>query len=110
MRSEKAQKEFTVARLLGISVNGIAINENNRTNVLGDQGAEPTVQFDGKNTLFLNNANISGEIIVNSSAFVEEPLTIHLKGTNTINNRTYLVQNALASANIKVKFSTGELA
>ena len=110
VRSEKAQKEFTVARLLGISVNGIAINENNRTNVLGDQGAEPTVQFDGKNTLFLNNANISGEIIVNSSAFVEEPLTIHLKGTNTINNRTYLVQNALASANIKVKFSTGELA
>ncbi|MBP3286074.1 MAG: hypothetical protein J6M15_03950 [Prevotella sp.] len=110
VRSEKAQKEFTVARLFGISVNGIAINENNRTNVLGDQGAEPTVQFDGKNTLFLNNANISGEIIVNSSAFVEEPLIIHLKGTNTINNETYLVQNALATANIKVKFDTGELA
>lgn len=110
VRSEKAQKEFTVARLLGISVNGIAINENNRTNVLGDQGADPTVQFDGKNTLFLNNANLNGEIIVNSSAFVDEPLTISLKGTNTINNRTYLVQNALASANIKVKFSTGELA
>jgi len=110
VRSEKAQKEFTVARLLGISVNGIAINENNRTNVLGDQGAEPTVQFDGKNTLFLNNANLNGEIIVNSSAFVDEPLTICLKGTNTINNRTYLVQNALATANIKVYFATDELA
>lgn len=86
------------------------ITSDNRTNVLGDQGAEPTVQFDGKNTLFLNNAHLNGEIIVNSSAFVEEPLIIHLKGTNTINNETYLVQNALATANIKVKFATGELA
>lgn len=86
------------------------ITSNNRTNVLGDQGAEPTVQFDGKNTLILNNANLNGEIIVNSSAFVDEPLTIYLKGTNTINNGTYLVQNALATANIKVKFATGELA
>lgn len=85
------------------------ITSDNRTNVMGDQGAEPTVQFDGKNTLFLNNANISGEIIVNSSAFVDEPLTISLKGTNTINNRTYLVQNALASGNIKVNFDTNEL-
>ncbi len=85
------------------------ITSDNRTNVLGDQGAEPTVQFDGKNTLFLNNANLNGEIIVNSSAFVDEPLTICLKGTNTINNRTYLVQNALASGNIKVNFATNEL-
>lgn len=110
--SERVTATYTITQpeSYGITVNGIAVHEDNRTNVMGDQGAEPTVQFDGKNTLFLNNANISGEIIVNSSAFVEEPLTIHLKGTNTINNRTYLVQNALASANIKVKFSTGELA
>jgi len=85
------------------------ITSDNRTNVLGDQG-EPTVQFDGKNTLFLNNANLNGEIIVNSSAFVEEPLKIYLKGTNTINNGMYLVQNALATANIKVNFDTGESA
>lgn len=110
--SERVTATYTITQpeSYGITVNGIAVHEDNRTNVMGDQGADPTVQFDGKNTLFLNNANLNGEIIVNSSAFVDEPLTISLKGTNTINNRTYLVQNALASANIKVKFSTGELA
>ncbi|MBQ7414817.1 MAG: hypothetical protein IJV09_05255 [Prevotella sp.] len=109
--SERVTATYTITQpeSYGITVNGIAVHEDNRTNVMGDQG-EPTVQFDGVHTLFLNNANISGEIIVNSSAFVEEPLTIYLKGTNTINNRTYLVQNALATANIKVKFDTGELA
>jgi len=109
--SERVTATYTITQpeSYGITVNGIAVHEDNRTNVMGDQGAEPTVQFDGKNTLFLNNANISGEIIVNSSAFVGEPLTICLKGTNTINNRTYLVQNALASGNIKVNFDTNEL-
>lgn len=109
--SERVTATYTITQpeSYGITVNGIAVHEDNRTNVMGDQGAEPTVQFDGKNTLFLNNANISGEIIVNSSAFVGEPLTICLKGTNTINNRTYLVQNALASGNIKVNFATNEL-
>jgi len=108
--SERVTATYTITQpeSYGITVNGIAVHEDNRTNVMGDQG-EPTVQFDGKNTLFLNNANISGEIIVNSSAFVDEPLTICLKGTNTINNRTYLVQNALATANIKVNFDTNEL-
>ncbi len=109
--SERVTATYTITQpeSYGITVNGIAVHEDNRTNVMGDQGAEPTVQFDGKNTLFLNNANLNGEIIVNSSAFVDEPLTICLKGTNTINNRTYLVQNALASGNIKVNFDTNEL-
>lgn len=103
VRSEKAQKEFTVARLFGISVNGIAINENNRTNVLGDQGAEPTVQFDGDHTLILNNATeISGIELTGTMA----NLTVHLNGTNTMYGSYIVNGNGQLEAISKVTFTT----
>lgn len=106
VRSEKAQKEFTVARLLGISVNGIAINENNRTNVLGDQGAEPTVQFDGEHTLILNNATgISGIELTGTMA----NLTVHLKGTNTMYGSYIVNGNGQLEAISEVTFTTNVL-
>lgn len=87
----------------GLSVNGISVNEVNRTNVLGDQGAEPTVQFDGKNTLFLNNATeISGIELTGTMA----NLTVHLKGTNTMYGSYIVNGNGQLEAISEVSFTT----
>lgn len=87
----------------GLSVNGISVNEVNRTNVLGDQGAEPTVQFDGKNTLFLNNATeISGIELTGTMA----NLTVHLKGTNTMYGSYIVNGNGQLEAISEVTFTT----
>lgn len=90
----------------GLSVNGISVNEVNRTNVLGDQGAEPTVQFDGKNTLFLNNATeISGIELTGTMA----NLTVHLKGTNTMYGSYIVNGNGQLEAISEVTFTTNVL-
>jgi len=85
----------------GLSVNGISVNEVNRTNVLGDQGAEPTVQFDGQNTLILNNANISG-IYISDNLTLTNGLDIYLKGNNVIQNSS----NAVYGTQIPLSIST----
>ena len=90
----------------GLSVNGISVNEVNRTNVLDTQGGEPTVQFDGDHTLILNNATeISGIELTGTMA----NLTVHLKGTNTMYGSYIVNGNGQLEAISEVTFTTNVL-
>ena len=82
----------------GITINtdvaSVVITSQNRKNVLGDQAAAPTVQFDGRNTLILNGANIGGITIgAMTSMDTTDGLIVHLKGNNTITNGTKAIAN-----------------
>lgn len=82
------------------------ITSDNRLDVLGDQGS---VQFDGKNTLILNNASISSVILGADDSWVKKGLTIYLKGDN--NNIGEQEQDGLIyqgqGANVPLTFATG---
>lgn len=75
----------------GISINmdtyGASITKKNRMNVDGDG----KIQFDGKNTLILNGANIGGITIASTNTLPDEGLIVYLKGENTITNSTYAI-------------------
>lgn len=81
------------------------ITNDNRLDVLGDGGS---VQFDGKNTLILNNASISSVIL---GADVKKGLTIYLKGDN--NNIGEQEQDGLIyqgqGASVPLTFATGDV-
>lgn len=57
------------------------ITSINRLDVVGDQGS---VQFDGKNTLILNRAELSGISIGADGNWVQKGLTIYLKRGNSV--------------------------
>ena len=83
------------------------ITNDNRLDVLGDGGS---VQFDGKNTLILNNAWISSVILGADDSWVKKGLTIYLKGENTIGEQDmdgldYYGQGA----NVPLTFATGDV-
>ena len=83
------------------------ITSDNRLDVLGDGGS---VQFDGKNTLILNNASISSVILGADDSWVKKGLTIYLKGENTIGEQNmdgldYYGQGA----NVPLTFATGDV-
>ncbi len=84
------------------------ITSDNRLDVLGDQGS---VQFDGKNTLILNNASISSVILGADDSWVKKGLTIYLKGDN--NNIGEQEQDGLIyqgqGANVPLTFATGDV-
>lgn len=69
----------------GITVNSPTdshpITSINRLDVVGDKGS---VQFDGKNTLILNRAELSGVLIGGEGNWVQKGLTIYLKGENSV--------------------------
>lgn len=83
------------------------ITSDNRLDVLGDGGS---VQFDGKNTLILNNAWISSVILGADDSWVKKGLTIYLKGDNTIGEQE---QDGLIyqgqGANVSLTFATGDV-
>ncbi len=89
----------------GIVVNGTSITDANRMNVLSDN--LQSVQFDGRNTLKLNNADI-GSIVI--SSVTESSLVIYLEGTNTVQNGTYLIENqnvaTTSEVNANIVFKT----
>lgn len=83
------------------------ITSDNRLDVLGDGGS---VQFDGKNTLILNNASISSVILGADDSWVKKGLTIYLTGENTIGEQNmdgldYYGQGA----NVPLTFATGDV-
>ena len=84
------------------------ITSDNRLDVLGDGGS---VQFDGKNTLILNNAWISSVILGADDSWVKKGLTIYLKGDN--NNIGEQAQDGLIyqgqGANVSLTFATGDV-
>lgn len=84
------------------------ITSDNRLDVLGDQGS---VQFDGKNTLILNNASISSVILGADDSWVKKGLTIYLQGDN--NNIGEQEQDGLIyqgqGANVPLTFATGDV-
>lgn len=84
------------------------ITSDNRLDVLGDQGS---VQFDGKNTLILNNASISSVILGADDSWVKKGLTIYLEGDN--NNIGEQEQDGLIyqgqGANVPLTFATGDV-
>ena len=65
--------------------NDYLITSKNRTNVLNDQ-EDPQVQFDGRNTLILDNADLAAIVLSAENVGVKTGLTIYLKGNNTVNN------------------------
>ncbi|WP_143096845.1 hypothetical protein [Prevotella sp. tf2-5] len=83
------------------------VTSDNRLDVLGDGGS---VQFDGKNTLILNNAWISSVILGADDSWVKKGLTIYLKGDNTIGEQE---QDGLIyqgqGANVSLTFATGDV-
>lgn len=95
----------------GISVTNAAgsnpITSSNRKNVLNEQ-TEPSVQFDGVNTLILNDASLSS-IQINDvqNIFSTSGLTIYLKGDNTINNGGESIINN-GNSSINLTFATGD--
>ncbi|MBO5578901.1 MAG: hypothetical protein J5952_00535 [Prevotella sp.] len=90
-------------------IGGVPVTDSNRTNVMGDQD-EPTVQFDGQNTLILNNyvSETSG-IVIGGNYDVSKGLIIYLKGENHITSSDYLINNQISGANFSVTFQTNEL-
>ena len=84
------------------------ITSDNRLDVLGDGGS---VQFDGKNTLILNNAWISSVILGADDSWVKKGLTIYLKGD--VNNIGEQEQDGLIyqgqGANVPLTFATGDV-
>lgn len=84
------------------------ITSDNRLDVLRDQGS---VQFDGKNTLILNNASISSVILGADDSWVKKGLTIYLKGD--VNNIGEQEQDGLIyqgqGANVPLTFATGDV-
>ena len=83
------------------------ITSDNRLDVLGNG----QVQFDGKNTLILNNAWISSVILGADDSWVKKGLTIYLKGDN--NNIGEQEQDGLIyqgqGANVSLTFATGDV-
>lgn len=93
----------------------ISVTNKNRMNVLNDVETAATVQFDGVNTLILNNANLQKIDIKERPTFAASGLTIFLKGTNVIDNdgidsdgRAAIV-NADFTSNFPLAFSTSEV-
>lgn len=89
-------------------IGGVPVTDSNRTNVMGDQD-KPTVQFDGQNTLILNNyvSETSG-IVIGGNYDVSKGLIIYLKGENQITSSDYLINNQISGANFSVTFQTNE--
>lgn len=81
------------------------ITSDNRLDVLGDGGS---VQFDGKNTLILNNAKISSVILGADDSWVKKGLTIYLKDDNTIGEQDGLIYQG-QGANVPLTFATGDV-
>lgn len=83
------------------------ITSDNRLDVLGNG----QVQFDGKNTLILNNAWISSVILGADDSWVKKGLTIYLKGDN--NNIGEQEQDGLIyqgqGASVPLTFATGDV-
>lgn len=83
------------------------ITSDNRLDVLGNG----QVQFDGKNTLILNNAWISSVILGADDSWVKKGLTIYLKGD--VNNIGEQEQDGLIyqgqGANVPLTFATGDV-
>ncbi len=84
------------------------ITSDNRLDVLGDGGS---VQFDGKNTLILNDAWVSSVILGADDSWVKKGLTIYLKGD--VNNIGEQEQDGLIyqgqGANVPLTFATGDV-
>ncbi len=83
------------------------ITSDNRLDVLGNG----QVQFDGKNTLILNNASISSVILGADDSWVKKGLTIYLKGD--VNNIGEQEQDGLIyqgqGASVPLTFATGDV-
>jgi hypothetical protein len=86
----------TIGVNYGITINtneaSVVITNQNRINVLNDENK--TVQFDGRNTLILNRADIAGIVIGATSPLnTTDGLTVHLTGNNKITNGTKAIAN-----------------
>lgn len=99
-RSDTVTVEYTISQPYGLMVNGIAVYESNRQHILGENNQ--TVQFDGENTLILNNA--TGLTGIETTL---ENLTIYLKGTNVMEGTT-IVSSSLQSMIPEVTFATDD--
>lgn len=93
--------------------NGVQVTKENRTNVLGED--LPTVQFDGRNRLILNNAQLT-RIVLTDPSFLpivddQQQLTgmeIYLKGVSTVTcSEGYAIQSQGAAAAVLLDFLTG---
>lgn len=93
--------------------NGVQVTKENRTNVLGED--QPTVQFDGRNRLILNNAQLT-RIVLTDPSFLpivddQQQLTgmeIYLKGVSTVTcSEGYAIQSQGATAAVQLDFLTG---
>ena len=86
----------------GISVAGVAITRDNRTNVTGSF-IDGTVRFDNNARLVLEKADINGQIVVDNAATLpNNSLTIYLKGRNSINSALPAIK--CNSGKLKVAF------
>lgn len=74
---------------INMSTHEASITKNNRGNVDGNG----KIQFDGKNTLILNGANIGGITIESTNTLSDKGLIVYLKGNNTITNSTTAISN-----------------
>lgn len=93
--------------------NGVQVTKENRSNVLGED--LPTVQFDGRNRLILNNAQLT-RIVLTDPSFLpivdnQRQLTgmeIYLKGASKVTcSEGYAIQSQGASAAVLLEFLTG---
>ena len=96
MTGNVGNKSVVIGVNYGITINtataGIVITNQNRMDVLND--GNKTVQFDGRNTLILNGADIAGIVIGATSPLnTTDGLIVHLTGNNTITNGTKAIAN-----------------
>ena len=95
-------KAIALPESYGISVAGVAITRDNRTNVTGSF-IDGTVRFDNNARLVLEKADINGQIVVDNAATLpNNSLTIYLKGRNSINSALPAIK--CNSGKLKVAF------
>ena len=96
----KSATFIIVPRVYGLTVNGVGVQSDNRTEILGE--GNTSIQFDGIKTLFLENANLTSLVVTGM-----DELTIYLKGTdNTINGAKGVISTTVVDQLPKLEFAT----
>jgi len=88
---------YGITIITGTNDGDIQITPSNRESIL-----DGTIKFDGKNTLILDGANISGITIDDTNTLVDG-LNVYLKGDNRIENGTNAIINYSSSMPLSIE-------
>ena len=108
LQFQKGEEGNLIAIMYGLEVNETKITSQNRLDITGNenQQGEPTMQFDGKNTLILNEVSDLNSIVITGTM---SNLVIYLKGNNEMSGSSIVIYNNQEEPSPEVTFATNEL-